>query len=191
MKAPIQSKSRRTAPSTPRVSGSSEPQGSGRSKQRRQRLGGILLAMVVAFGATVFGLMWQRRAPAPTATGEVAARPEMTPESMPGEFTPAAESDPRHTSTVAEPPDSIVMSIHNRHRLDSIQGNVQNETNRPLTVLLISKYRDGAIADRRRIEVAAGAQSSFGTEDGMILVPGGTVVAQVAGERDKELKIAL
>jgi hypothetical protein len=146
--------------------------------------------MVLVFGATVFGLMWERRVPAPTAAREVAVRPEMIRDSVPAD-APAGESATRGASTVGEPPDSIVMSVHNRHRLDSIEGNVQNETNRPLTVLLISKDRDGAVADRRQIEVAAGAQSSFGTEDGMVLVPGGTVVAQVAGERDKELKIAL
>jgi hypothetical protein len=158
----------------------------------------IVSTMVVTFGLTVLSLMWERWASSPASLAPVTAGHRSEVMSGGGSVQFETESLP----TVAKSPNSdrlrdikrpasIVLSVHNQHRLDSIEGKVQNKSDAPVTVLLVSKDRDGAIADRMVINLAAGAQSSFGTEAGMVLVPGGMVVAQVAGERAEELKIGL
>jgi hypothetical protein len=143
--------------------------------------------MAVTFLLTLFALLPGRTA---LHTANPPAQPSVRPQ--PPETKAAALDPPAQPEAAAlVPRPSIALSVHNQHRLDRIQGNVQNETSHPLTVLLVGKDRDGQVTDQKLIELQAGAETFFGTDNGMTLVAGGSVVARVPGESDKEVKIAL
>jgi hypothetical protein len=174
-----------------RVALNSAPMTAG-TQSSRQRLA-LVLTLLASFAVSVLVLLWQRRseeAPPSNAPAPAAAVTSNLPPLRSGSAPPATPPPP--ASAPSEPEDSsaiLALTVHNQRRFDKIEGHVRNDSERSLSVVLVGKDGAGSVTDSRILELKPGEQRSFGSDEGMELRAGGSVVARISGYADREIVI--
>jgi hypothetical protein len=159
-------------------------------RDARNAYRGIGLTMVLSFTVTFTCLLWNQRA----ARIPLPAIPAAPRESLRASTaSPAAEIvGPSSTAAVAgAPADSVPVTvrIRNFRHEGRVEGSVQSLSPTSLNVFVVGSDRHGRQIGALRLSLAPFETKPFGSDEGLDLQPGGQVLVQSQGYRDRQVGV--
>jgi hypothetical protein len=145
----------------------------------------IAWTMAIAFALSFLFMLWERSAaqqrPAQLAETAPLVRLALAAESQSMTATAASPSADSGASATAGDDAPILILVRNRRRFDEAEATAKNNSDRPVSLMLVLEDREGEIVARTRLELNPGEARRFGAGDGIDLPRGGKIRATTPG----------
>lgn len=169
--------------------------------------GSIALTFCLTFAVSFGYLYYKERAeepkvaplPPPRVSAHSSLRaPPLPPPAAPVTAPPVAPSSPTRPIIAApnvgassEPaemaqPDPLPLLVRMRREAGRIEGNLKNRSEKPLSLTIVSRNRQGEETGQTMVMLAPFEMKNFGADEGMELHSGDHILIQSQGFKDRE-----
>lgn len=161
----------------------------------------IILTMLLSFTVS-FAFMYWHGEPKASAIPEtlpatsVVEPPSPRPAPLANARSPLPVSGPQAPShaqaradsstAAAEEPVPVDIQIWNRRHKGKVEGRIHNTSDHPLSVTILGRNSSGEQTAQLMLDLTAGEEKSFGTDQGMDLHESDQIVVSSAGYQNKE-----